>query len=313
MNRVKWGLSSRVLGKGLPLFCVAALIAAALLAHLIAPQVQAEARYKPGEFQAAKESIALSLMGQLQMSVSDLMWLKTLEYLHNGVIYRMPSERERSEGVQAAEFDGMGAGVAHHDGPSLVPDKDRDWRSILGEVDRNIEPWRPGHPQHSDPQELIPWYQMLVKFNPHYVQAYTNGAFFMSDFARQPEMARDFLSAGAQKNPWSFEIESMLGRIYFDYFEDYENAAEALVKATELADLEERALAERHDKLDKIQEQMRGEAYLFLARSYTELGQFDNALAAAEEGLKEVPGYNLLRVQQRIVKKRLAEAGKDHV
>ena len=287
--------------------CIAGVVAAALLAPVLAPQAHVEARYKPGEYQAAKESIALSLLGQLQMSVSDLMWLKTLEYLHNGIVYRMPSEQERAQGVRAAEFTGMGAGVAHHDGPSLVPGKDRDWRGLLGEVDRNIEPWRPGHPQHSDPQELIPWYQVLVKFNPHYIQAYTNGAFFMSDFARQPGMARDFLIAGAQKNPWSFEIESVLGRIYFDSFADYERAAAALAKATALAREEERALAERKDKLGNVQEQLLGEAYLFLARSYAELGQFHEALAACDEGMKEVTGYNLLRVEKRIVTKHLAE------
>ena len=63
----------------------AALIVAAVLAWKVAPHLHVEARYKPGEYQAAKESIAPSLIGQLQMSVSDLMWLKTLEYLHNGM------------------------------------------------------------------------------------------------------------------------------------------------------------------------------------------------------------------------------------
>jgi len=286
----------------------AGLIIAAVLAHALAPQLRSDARYKPGEYQAAKESIALSLMGQLQMSVSDLMWLKTLEYLHNGIIYRMPSEREQTHGIHAEEFTGMGAGVAHKDGPSLIPDENRDWRGILGEMNRNIEPWKPGHAHHSDPQELIPWYQVLVKFNPHYVQAYTNGAFFMSDFAGQPEMGRDFLIAGAKKNPWSFEIESSLGRIHFDYFKDYQNAANALAKATELARKEKLSLAKHKDKLDSVQVHILSEAYLFLARSYTELGQFDLALAACDEGIKQVPQYNLLRVQKRIVKKHMSDA-----
>ena len=286
--------------------CLAGLAAAAILANLLGPHVCVEARYKPGEYQAAKESIALSLMGQLQMSVSDLMWLKTLEYLHNGIVYRMPSDQEQTRGLRAAEFSGMGAGVAHKDGPSLVPDEDRDWRGILGEMNRHIEPWRPGHARHSDPQELIPWYQVLVKFNPHYVQAYTNGAFFMSDFAGQPALGRDFLIAGAKKNPWSFEIESSLGRIYFDCFKDYGKAADALTKATNLAKEEKHVLAERGDEFDTIQEKVLSEAYLFLARSYTELGQFDEALAICDEGLGEVSEYNLLRVQKRIVKKKMS-------
>jgi len=300
--------ANRVMGTIKCLAGLAGLAAAASLANLLAPQLRVEARYKPGEYQAAKESIALSLMGQFQMSISDLMWLKTLEYLHNGVMYRMPSEQERNQGVRAAEFTGMGAGVAHKDGPSLIPDRERDWRGILGEINRNIEPWRPGHPQHSDPQELIPWYQVLVKFNPHYVQAYTNGAFFMSDFAGQPEMGRDFLIAGSVTNPWSFEIQSVLGRIYFDYFKDCENAVGALAKAVELAKEERRALAEREAELDAIQEQLLAEAYLFLARSYTELGQLDEALAVCDEGMEEVPSYNLLRVQKRIVLRHVSEA-----
>jgi tetratricopeptide (TPR) repeat protein len=296
------------MGKVKCLTGLAALALAAVLARVLAPQIQAEARYQPGEYQAAKESIALSLMGQLQMSVSDLMWLKTLEYLHNGINYRMPSEHERAQGVHAAEFSGMGAGVAHRDGPSLIPDEDRDWRGILGAMNRHIEPWRPGHAQHSDPQELIPWYQALVKFNPHCVQAYTNGAFFMSDFAGRPEMGRDFLIAGAKKNPWSFEVEAVLGRIYHDCFREYENAVAALTKATELGKEEKRTLAKRKNTLDPIQEQLLSEAYLFLARSYTELGQFGEALAVCDEGMAEVAQSNLIRVQKRIIGKHMSEA-----
>ena len=284
----------------------AVLLTAAFLAHGLAPQLQTDARYKPGEYQAAKESIALSLMGQLQMSVSDLMWLKTLEYLHNGVLYRMHSEQEHAEGMQEVEFTGMGAGVAHKDGPTLVPDEESDWRGIVGKMDRNIEPWAPGHAKHSNPTELIPWYQLLVKFNPHYIQAYTNGAFFMSDFARRPELGRDFLIAGAKNNPWSFEIQSSLGRIYFDYFQEYSKAAEALAQAVALARDERESLAARNDRLDCIQEQLLSEAYLFLARSYTELGQLDKALACCEEGIAAVADSTLIRVQKRIVQKRLS-------
>ena len=76
---------------------------AAFLAHLLAPHLQVEARYKPGEYEAAKDSIAVSLLGQLRMSVGDMMWLKTLEYLHNGVIYRMPTKREESQGIHDSQ------------------------------------------------------------------------------------------------------------------------------------------------------------------------------------------------------------------
>jgi len=292
--------------KGRTLALGAALVVAAVLAHITVPRLETEAHYKPSEFEEAKESIALSLMGQLRMSVGDLMWLKTLEYLHNGIIYRPPTRREQAQGVRAVEFTGMGAGVAHADGPSLVPDVERDWRGVLGNINRQIEPYKSGHARHSDPQELIPWYQLLTKFNPNYIQAYTVGALFMSDFAREPEKARDFLKAGAEANPWSFEIQAALGRLYFDYFKEYREAADALEKAIELAKKEKEYLAKRGDQLDEPQVQLLNEAYLFLARSYTELGRYDDASSVCAKGLEEVD-YPLLRVQQRIVKRRMTE------
>jgi tetratricopeptide (TPR) repeat protein len=295
--------------KGRILALGAALVVAAVLAHITAPRLETEAHYKPSEFEEAKESIALSLMGQLRMSVGDLMWLKTLEYLHNGIIYRPPTKKEEGEGVRAVEFTGMGAGVAHSDGPSLVPDAERDWRGILGNVNREVEPYRSGAARHSDPQELIPWYQLLTKFNPNYVQAYTVGALFMSDFAREPGKARDFLKAGAEANPWSFEIQSALGRLYFDYFKQYQEAADALQQAVELAGKEKQYLAERDDELDEPQTQLLNEAYLFLARSYTELGRYEEALSVCAEGAEEL-NYPLLRVQERIIKKHMDEVKK---
>jgi len=284
----------------------AALGAAGLVARGMAPYLETEAHYTAGDIEQARESAALPLLGQFQMMSGDLMWLKTFEYLHSGIIYRMPTRREEASGVRSTEFTGMGAGVAHKDGPSLVPAKDRDWRGVLGDLDRHIEPWRPGPAQHSDPKELIPWYQLLTKFNPHYIQAYTTGAFFMSDFAQEPEKARDFLEAGAKANPWSFEIQSALGKLYFDCFKQYMRAAEALAKSVELVKEEKAYLTKRGDRFDEQQEQMLGETYLFLARSYAELHEYDKGLAACDAGLNEAPTYNLLRVEKRIINKRMA-------
>jgi len=289
-----------------------ALGAAGLGARVMAPYLETEAHYTAGDIEQARESAALPLLGQFQMMSGDLMWLKTFEYLHNGIIYRMPTRREEASGVRAIEFTGMGASVAHKDGPSLVPAKDRDWRGVLGDLDRHIEPWRPGPARHSDPKELIPWYQLLTDFNPHYIQAYTTGAFFMSDFAQEPGKARDFLEAGAEANPWSFEIQSALGKLYFDYFKEYRLAADALSRSVELVKEEKTYLTKRGDRFDEQQEQMLGETYLFLARSYAELHEYDKGLAACDAGLNEAPTYNLLRVEKRIINKRMADtSGQD--
>lgn len=285
--------------------CVAC---AALLAARVSPTLQAEERYQSGEFQVARESIAFSLLGQFRMSVGDLMWLKTLEYLHNGIVYRMPTDWERDQGVEAHAFSGLGAGVAHVDGPSLIPGPEHDWRGILGTLDRHIEPWRPSHPEHSDPRELIPWYQLLVRFNPHYIQAYVNGAFFLADDAGAPEQARDFLLAGARENPWSFEIQTALGKLYFDQFRDYPAARDALEQGAKLAREEKAYLRQHEEAFDDIQGQLVGECYLYLARSYERLGDYNGAVEAADRGLTEAPAYTLLRVERRIATKKRKNA-----
>ncbi len=275
----------------------------AILAHQCNPVIFSNEHQQIRDFEAVKESAVFTLFGQLQSSISDLMWIKTLEYLHNGIIYRMPTEHEREQGIRAISFCKMGGGVCHHDGPSLIPGKDRDWRGILGEIDRNIEPWRPGKPLHSGPQQLIPWYRLLVKFNPHYITAYTNGAFFMTDFAQMPKMGVDFLLEGARNNPWSFEIQAKLGEIYFDSFQDYEKAAQALEKAAKLGMKEKKWLADHKEEMDPTQKRLYRETFLYLARSYDKLGKLDKALAACETGIREIPDYPLLRVERRIVKK----------
>jgi len=287
---------------------VVALALTGLIGRGLAPRLETEAHYTTGDIEQARESVAVTVLGQFQMMSGDLMWLKTFEYLHSGIIYRMPTRREEAAGVRAIEFSGMGAGVAHMDGPSLVPGQDRDWRGVLGDLDRHIEPWRPGAAQHSDPKEIIPWYQLLTKFNPHYIQAYTTGAFFMSDFAQEPTKARAFLERGAIPNPWSFEIQSALGKLYFDSFKQYDLAASALAKSVELAKEEKVYLEKLGGQFDERQEQMLAETYLFLARSYAELREYDKGLAACDAGLAENPTYNLLRVQKRIINKHKANA-----
>jgi len=156
-------------------------------------------------------------------------------------------------------------------------------------------------------KEIIPWYQLLTKLNPHYIQAYTTGAFFMSDFAREPKKARDFLKAGIKANPWSFEIPSSLGKLYFDEFKQYRMAADALARSVKLVRDEKTYLSKHGSRFDERQKQTLGETYLYLARSYAELHEYDKGLAVCDAGLKEAPTYNLLGVEKRIINKRMNE------
>jgi len=330
------------------------------LLGLAAPHVQAHTkgtpRFQPHEIEAAKESIALSLLGQLQMSVGDLMWLKSMEYLHIGVVQRMPTRAEEEFGYRKRDSLDTAAGLGHTEGVNMTLDPDRDWRGVFGDIERVTQPYIEGH-KHDDPVELIPWYQLAVRMNPSLERLYTLGAFYLADFAHEPGEAREMLEAGIEANPQSFEISSALGRLYVDFadrldeldhhhdhdhddehhdeddhhdgddhheddehhddhhHDDYgvetpeqahNKAIELLTRATELAALQRAQMAERRELFDDFQNQVFGEAFLYLSKAHLALGNYDAAIAAADTGFDTVSQYgqrNLLKVQGRVARR----------
>jgi tetratricopeptide (TPR) repeat protein len=336
-----------------------AVVAAAFVPPLVKGHVSATVQYQPHEVEAAKESIALSLLGQLQLSIGDLMWLKSMEYLHVGLVQRMPTRAEEAHGHMRHESQGTAAGLGHVEGVNMTLDEDRDFRGWLGRIEREIKPYSTAH-QHDDPVEIIPWYQLAVRLNPRLERLYTLGAFYMADFAHEPGEARELLLAGMTANPQSWEIRAALGRLYVEFAdrlneithddhhdephddediagsgsrdsdhhdapdsthtqeesevpasapEAYQEAAELLREAIDIASAHRRELAANREKFDDFQNQVFSESYLFLSKAHAALGDYDTAIAIADEGYEAVgqtPNRSHLRVQKRIVERRRA-------
>ncbi len=300
--------------KMFPLLLAPGFALCGLLAHLCSAQIDGvHAQFTADEMLAAKESIALSLMGQIQFTAHSLVWIKSLEYLHNGVALRLPTEAEEARGFHAHDADDVAAGLEHKCGVPVALNEEMDWRGPVGQLHRMVTPSMVIH-SHSDPVELIPWYQLTLKLNPNLERLYTLGAFFIADFAREPRKAVRLLEAGVETNPWTFEIRAALGRHLFDYHHElgipaqkaYEQAAEVLREAVDNAKIEREQLRSRQSDLDSYQTQLLQESCLFLAKSLTELGRFEEALAACDEGF-QLTSHNLLRVQKRITTQRMEE------
>lgn len=297
-----------------PVILIPGFVLCGLLIRLYDKQEEeVRTQFTADEMQAAKESIALSLMGQIQFTAHSLIWMKTLEYLHNGVALRMPTEAEERQGLHAHEATDVATGLAHKCGVPVALDKKVDWRGPVGQLHRTIVPHMQIH-RHSAPTELIPWYQLTLKINPNLERLYSLGAFFLADFANEPQKAYELLEAGVEANPWTFEIRAAFGRHLFDYHqqlgippeEAFAQTADVLQQAVDHAK-EERTLLEKSDsQFDEYQEQLFAESYLFLARSLTELGKYEDAIAVCEEGYKTT-GHNLLKVQKRVTTKRMNE------
>ncbi len=270
-------------------------------------------RYSTQELEAAKESIALSLMGQLQFTAHGLIWMKSMEYLHNGVALRMPTDAEESRGFRARPATDVAAGLAHDCGVPVALNEKMDWRGPVGRLHRIITPHMEIH-RHSDPVELIPWYQLALKLNPNVERLYTLSAFFLADFASEPKQALKLLETGVKANPWTFEIRAALGRHLFDYHERlelppeeaYKRAAAVLREAVTHGKQEKKQIEEAGNTFDEYQDQLFRESYLFLAKSLTELGRYEEALHACDEGYKNTT-HNHLKIQKRITTKRMNE------
>jgi hypothetical protein len=297
-----------------PLLLIPGFALCGLLIRLHDAQIEeVRTQFTAEEIEAAKESIALSLMGQIQFTAHSLIWMKTLEYLHNGVALRMPTPAEERQGLHAREATDVATGLAHKCGVPVALAEKVDWRGPVGTIHRTIAPHMEIH-RHSAPTELIPWYQLTLKINPNLERLYTLGAFFMADFADKPQDAYELLQAGVEENPWTFEVRAALGRHVFDYHEQlgispeeaYAQTAKVLDEAIKQGKEEKARLKKSDSDFDEYQKQLLGESYLFLAKSLTELGKYEDALAVCEEGLKAT-GHNLLRAQKRVTTKRMEE------
>ena len=291
----------------LPGFALCGLLVNFSEAHL----EEARVSFSGDEIEAAKKSIALSLMGQVQFTAQSLVWMKTLEYLHNGVVFRMPTNAEEEHGFRAQNSVGTVSGLEHAEGVDVALNDELDWRGPVGKLHRTILPHMTKH-SHSDPVELIPWYELALKLNPNIERLYSMGAFFMADFAKQPKRALDLLRAGVRANPWTYEVRGSLGRLLFEYHlqlgiepqQAYEEAATVLREAVNLAKKEKVRLESNKEHFDDYQKQVFRESYLFLARSLTELGRYEEAVNVCEEGYK-ITENNHLNVQKRITTRRM--------
>jgi tetratricopeptide (TPR) repeat protein len=116
-----------------------------------------------------------------------------------------PADGRAGEGEPADEHE-HDASCAHAE-PAGKPD---DWIARLA---ARFEPDQHVHLDQGSEKEMLPWIQLAVEMDPHNVDAYTVGGYWLRQMGKAREAER-FLREGQRNNPDSSEIYFELGRLY---------------------------------------------------------------------------------------------------
>jgi tetratricopeptide (TPR) repeat protein len=156
------------------------------------------------EAQSARNTSAVArLFGELRTSMSDIMFVKTERYLHNGIGYAPHITEKDLSDPDAVQTNYNGT-------PTLIRPPTEDWRGFIGDIEREIKPWLDPktHMSHERGMELLPWFRLMTLVNPHRIRGYRIGAFLMMsrESVDSLQEALDYIEEGLKNNPDSHEL-----------------------------------------------------------------------------------------------------------
>ncbi len=274
--------------------CAALFVATATVGGVLAPRAQSEVEMPRTGLTRAQhtrleEVASASLFGQFRSNMADFLYLKVDKYLHNGVELRAltpyEEEVEHADKVGVAESDIREGFKQHgHDETTVVPSKQSDWRGILGDLEREVQPYQDMSAHtHRDPKEALPLFRLMTWSNPNFIPGYTLGAMMIARDRSKVDDAIAFLKEGEANNPQALEIKTELGHFLTGRKRDFEAAVPYLREAI--------AIGKQRDPKTMTEDEAEAfqNAYRWLVLNRREAGQPAEARAAAEECVARYP------------------------
>ncbi len=206
------------------------------------------------------------------------------------------SELERGVTIQDAHHEHQGDEEEKEERVvTVVPPKERDFRGIFGDVEREVASYKDMHNHsHNDPGQALPLFRLMTWLDPQFVQGWTTGANVM---ARDRSFlgtgkAIDFLKEGWRANPDSIDILMQIGSTFATRNRQYQAAIEWLEKA--------RAVAMKKEALDEHEKDALEDTYRWLSLCYRESGQKQKEQVILLEACRVFPDDKIL---SRLLKK----------
>lgn len=282
-------------------FSVVLIILAAFMAKYLMPYfADEETGFQPDSVQI-DSPVAAQLVKELKFSMADMMWLKTEEYIHDGIQHRRKEKdadhEDHAHKEEDYQYQEQGHGLKHDHGTTLIPSKEDDFRGILGDIQRETQPYVRGHKMGSNLEELLPWLRLTTLANPHHIAAHRATAFFLASYMNKPAVAIETIQDALKLNPDNPQLLLVLGRLHF-YDRKDPRKAEEIFKSV-IAHWEESDRDwDEDDRFATMQ------AYLHAGYCHEAKRESSEAVQWATRGLREFPEYRpLSRLIARISRK----------
>jgi hypothetical protein len=217
-----------------------------------------------------------SLAGQFQTSAVGHLWTYTEVYLQNGLkLRKMTGDEIREYKLDPTQNHGI----------PIIPTRRKDFRGIMGDVERAVTAWDPRQASHrNDPKQTMPLFRLMTWMDPFFVEAWTSGAMIINlgQTKETTARAKEFLLEGLRNNPDSVDIPNMYAMLCIRSDRDYTAAEKYLKLAIENG-------RKRSDALPEAEELAFQSAYRWLALVFRNTGQTSKMMEVAEEGLMHFP------------------------
>lgn len=237
----------------------------------------------PAGLDAHETNAGASVLGQFRTSFTGWLWLRTDLYLHNGVEMRPLSEEEvlaGRKGVGSSDAE-LGALLNDDNIVTATPSKERDFRGVFGDIDREISTYQSMEMHaHNEPEEALPLFRLMTWVDPQFIPGWTASATIVAGNSAKGSFEKGLaiLQEGLQENPTSVILLNEAGRFYAGKSKNFEKAIPHLEKAIELPFDVKRA---DEDELEAYLN-----AFRWLALCYRESGNPDGQRRTAARGLE---------------------------